>query len=57
MIVVFDKVFIDYIKWDMNCNLMEVYLLYSDLIYEGEISYCFILGVYDLMECLIKCYL
>lgn len=56
MTAVLDKVPIDYIKWDMNRNLTEVYSPHSDSAHEGETSHRFILGVYDLMERLTKHY-
>ena len=56
MTAVLDKVPIDYIKWDMNRNLTEVYSPHSDSAHEGETSQRFILGVYDLMERLTKRY-
>ncbi|WP_439419597.1 alpha-galactosidase [Lactiplantibacillus plantarum] len=56
MTAVLDKVPIDYIKWDMNRNLTEVYSPHSDSTHEGETSHRFILGVYDLMERLTKRY-
>ncbi|ORN05935.1 Alpha-galactosidase [Lentilactobacillus parabuchneri] len=56
MTAVLDKVPIDYIKWDMNRNLTEVYSPHSDSAHEGETSHRFILGVYDLMERLTKRY-
>jgi len=56
MTAVLDEVPIDYIKWDMNRNLTEVYSPRSVSGQEGETSHRFILGVYDLMERLTKRY-
>ena len=53
---VLDQGKIDYVKWDMNRNLTEVYSPQSDSTHEGETSHRFILGVYDLMERLTKRY-
>ena len=42
MTAVLDKVPIDYIKWDMNRNLTEVYSPHSDSAHEGETSHRFV---------------
>ncbi|VDG32075.1 alpha-galactosidase [Lactobacillus plantarum JDM1] [Lactiplantibacillus mudanjiangensis] len=56
MTVVLDEVPVDYIKWDMNRNLTEVYSAALAPAQQGEVSHRYILGVYDLMERLTKRY-
>lgn len=41
---------IDYIKWDMNRNLADVYSHGLDAHRQGEVSHRFVLGYYALME-------
>ncbi|MDO5545991.1 MAG: alpha-galactosidase [Eubacteriales bacterium] len=41
---------IDYIKWDMNRNLADVYSRALPAARQGEVSHRFVLGYYDLME-------
>lgn len=50
MTAILDKVPVDYIKWDMNRNLTEVYSPLTKPEHQGEISHRYILGVYELME-------
>ncbi|MFC6181695.1 alpha-galactosidase [Lactiplantibacillus daowaiensis] len=50
MTAVLDTVPIDYIKWDMNRNLTEVYSNATPAERQGEVSHRYILGVYDLIE-------
>lgn len=45
---------IDYIKWDMNRNITEVYSAAYPADQQGEIFHRYILGVYSLYERLIK---
>ena len=45
---------IDYIKWDMNRNLADVYSRGLPASRQGEVSHRFVLGYYDLMERLTK---
>lgn len=53
---ILDDVDIDYIKWDCNRNLTEVYSAAYPADQEGEIAHRHILGVYSLMERLIERY-
>lgn len=41
---------IDYIKWDMNRNLADVFSCALPPARQGEVSHRFVLGYYDLME-------
>ena len=41
---------IDYIKWDFNRNLADVYSRALPASRQGEVSHRFVLGYYDLME-------
>lgn len=43
-----------YIKWDMNRNLTDVYSSSLDKEQQGEVSHRYMLGVYELMERIIK---
>lgn len=45
---------IDYIKWDMNRNLADVYSRSLPASRQGEVSHRFVLGYYALMERLTK---
>ena len=45
---------IDYIKWDFNRNLADVYSRALPANRQGEVSHRFVLGYYDLMERLTK---
>lgn len=45
---------IDYIKWDFNRNLADVYSRALPASRQGEVSHRFVLGYYDLMERLTK---
>lgn len=53
---ILDHVPIDYIKWDCNRNLTEVFSKATNPEHEGEIAHRFILGVYQLLERLTKRY-
>lgn len=50
MTKILDAVDIDYIKWDMNRNMSEVYSMAYAAEQQGEISHRYILGLYDLMN-------
>ncbi len=50
---VLDQADIEYIKWDMNRNLSE---LYSSQSFPGCVAYNYMLGVYDFLEKLITRY-
>ncbi|WP_367341231.1 alpha-galactosidase [Limosilactobacillus sp.] len=56
MCKILDAVSIDYIKWDCNRNLTEVYSQAVSPDHEGEIAHREILGVYSLMDRLTKRY-
>lgn len=47
---------IDYVKWDMNRSLSEVYSLKTTPEHEGETSHRYVLGLYKLMERLTRKY-
>ncbi|WP_416353648.1 alpha-galactosidase [Agrilactobacillus fermenti] len=56
MCAVLDQVPIDYIKWDMNRNLTEVYSTVLGPNQQGEVGHRYVLGVYDLADRLTKRY-
>ena len=56
MTAILDHVPIDYIKWDMNRNMTEVYSLLLDPEMQGEVSHRYILGLYEFMEKLTQAY-
>ena len=56
MTAILDRVPIDYIKWDMNRNMTEVYYLLLDPEMQGEVSHRYILGLYEFMEKLTQAY-
>lgn len=53
---ILDEVPIDYIKWDMNRSLSDVYSLALSAENQGETAHRHILGVYELMENLLARY-
>ncbi|MFT8872522.1 MAG: alpha-galactosidase [Sporolactobacillus sp.] len=56
MIKVLDQQTIDYVKWDMNRHLTEVWSKAYAAAQQGEIYHRYILGVYDLMDRLVSRY-
>lgn len=48
--LLFNEVPIDYIKWDMNRNMTDVYSLLLDPTQQGEVFHRYILGLYDFLE-------
>ncbi|EHN58708.1 alpha-galactosidase [Oenococcus kitaharae] len=56
MVKILDNVKVDYIKWDMNRHLTEVYSAALPADQQGEVSHRYTLGVYDLAERLIERY-
>lgn len=50
---VLDQGKIDYVKWDMNRSLADIYSVESS---QGKVTYDYILGVYDFLEKLLKRY-
>lgn len=53
---VIEEAQLDYIKWDMNRPLTDVFSAAWPADQQGEIFHCYVLGVYDLYECLISRY-
>lgn len=56
MTAILDRVPIDYIKWDMNRHMTEVYSTVLNSEQQGEVAHRYILGVYDLVDRLTKRY-
>ncbi len=52
----FDEASIDYVKWDMNRNLTDVYSAAFPPDQQGEIAHRYVLGLYELLEKLTKKY-
>ncbi len=50
IIKILDNVDIDYVKWDMNRHLTEVYSNKLPADQQGEVSHRYVLGVYDLAQ-------
>lgn len=53
---VLDNATIDYIKWDMNRNMTEVYSKLLPADQQGEVAHRYILGLYEFLEKLTKEY-
>ena len=53
---ILNQVPIDYIKWDMNRHLTEVYALHLPGQAQGQVAHRYTLGVYELMERLTNAY-
>lgn len=51
---VLDQGNIEYVKWDMNRSLMDIYS--SDTKDQGRVMYDYVLGLYDFLERLVKRY-
>ncbi len=47
---VFDKVPLEYVKWDMNRNMTEVYSVLLSAEQQGEVAHRYILGLYEFLE-------
>lgn len=56
MIAIFDRVPIDYVKWDMNRNMTEVYSILLDADAQGEVAHRYMLGLYGFLEKLTSSY-
>lgn len=56
MKAILDENPIDYVKWDFNRHLSDVYSPTLDSSRQGEVTHRYILGVYDLLERLHKRY-
>lgn len=52
----FEEAAIDYVKWDMNRHLTDVYSTAFPPEQQGEIAHRYVLGLYDLLERLTKKY-
>lgn len=50
---VLDQGKIEYVKWDMNRSLADIYSMDKD---QGKVTYDYVLGVYDFLEKLLKRY-
>lgn len=53
---ILDQGYIDYIKWDMNRHLSDIYSLDLPAHRQGETSHRYVLGVYDLLERITSAY-
>ncbi|MDQ0222734.1 alpha-galactosidase [Streptococcus moroccensis] len=53
---ILDKGYVDYIKWDMNRHLTDIYSPTLPPSRQGEVSHRYILGVYELLEKIINDY-
>ena len=53
---ILDTVKIDYIKWDMNRHLTDIYEADLPADQQGEVYHRYVLGLYDLMEKLVSAY-
>lgn len=53
---ILDEVPIDYVKWDMNRSLSDVYSIQCSAENQGETAHRHILGVYELLEHLVNRY-
>ncbi|MHC5373233.1 alpha-galactosidase [Enterococcus sp. LJL120] len=53
---ILDEVPIDYIKWDMNRNMTEVYSSLLTAEEQGTVAHRYMLGLYDLLEKLTQAY-
>jgi alpha-galactosidase len=51
-----DSIEIDYIKWDMNRSLSDVYSASLGKQHQGEVLHRYVLGLYEMMENLTKAY-
>lgn len=56
MCEVLDSANIEYVKWDMNRNLSDVWSAYFPKDRQGEIYHRYVLGLYELLEKLIQRY-
>lgn len=56
MTALLDRIPIDYIKWDMNRHLTEVWSTAYAAAQQGEIYHRYVLGLYGLMERLVQRY-
>lgn len=56
MTAVLDQLPIDYIKWDMNRNMTDVFSAVLPANQQGEVAHRYILGLYELIDRLTKRY-
>ncbi|MBU5594301.1 alpha-galactosidase [Amphibacillus sp. MSJ-3] len=56
MTAIFDRVPLDYVKWDMNRNMTEVYSVLLGPEQQGEVAHRYILGLYEFLERLTTSY-
>ncbi len=56
MCAIFDSADIDYLKWDMNRSLCDVWSAAARSTEQGTVRYRYVLGIYDLLERLITRY-
>ncbi|KAF1301987.1 alpha-galactosidase [Candidatus Enterococcus willemsii] len=56
MTAIFDRIPIDYVKWDMNRNMTEVYSILLDPTMQGEVAHRYMLGLYEFLEKLTNAY-
>lgn len=56
MCKVLDNANIEYLKWDMNRSINDVYSAVSDSSEQGSVLYRYMLGLYDLLERIITRY-
>lgn len=47
---ILDTIPLDYIKWDMNRSLSDVYSITLDPLRQGEVAHRYMLGLYELLE-------
>lgn len=53
---ILDTIPLDYIKWDMNRSLSDIYSITLDPQRQGEVAHRYMLGLYELLEHLITDY-
>lgn len=53
---VLDQADLDYIKWDMNRNMTEVYSKVLPALQQGEVAHRYILGLYDFLDKITSAY-
>lgn len=47
---ILDTIPLDYIKWDMNRSLSDIYSITLDPLRQGEVAHRYMLGLYELLE-------
>ncbi|WP_125608342.1 alpha-galactosidase [Lapidilactobacillus bayanensis] len=56
MTTILDQANLDYIKWDMNRNMTEVYSQVLPALQQGEVAHRYILGLYDFLSKITQAY-